>query len=241
MITDVTRMRQGRVCIAGYDADLRCVRPVLPPPRILEAALRVGKRGVICPAAEVEFNFGRTVSDPPHTEDIFYSPNSVRLLRRLPEARWHDVLMATMSPTVEALFGQPILSGPGHYVWRGQGERSIGTVVPQFVREVIYRQRDDGTWDYRLGFEDGKGTPYRLAITDLAWRKVCDHLRANGRASQDISHRSADSLRRRTVFLRIGLARGGLDSFPEHCFLQITGIHTFPDYLKGRTFADFSP
>jgi len=32
VITDVTRMQEGRVCVAGYDNDGNCIRPVLPPP-----------------------------------------------------------------------------------------------------------------------------------------------------------------------------------------------------------------
>jgi hypothetical protein len=32
---------------------------------------------------------------------------------------------------------------------------------------------------------------------------------------------------------------GHWQKFPERCYLQITGIYTFPDYLKGRTFIDF--
>ena len=42
----------------------------------------------------------------------------------------------------------------------------------------------------------------------------------------------------RTTFLRIGLARHW-GKFPDRCYLQITGIYSFPDYLDGRTFADF--
>jgi ATP-dependent DNA helicase RecQ len=41
------------------------------------------------------------------------------------------------------------------------------------------------------------------------------------------------------VVLRIGLTRHW-DAYPDRCFLQITGIHTFPDYLEGQTFADFA-
>jgi hypothetical protein len=46
------------------------------------------------------------------------------------------------------------------------------------------------------------------------------------------------------VYLRIGLARHW---HPDHeqpknrCYLQITGVYTFPDYLGGRCFADFPP
>lgn len=42
------------------------------------------------------------------------------------------------------------------------------------------------------------------------------------------------------VYLRIGLARGW-DKLPDRCYLQITGIYTFPDYLGGREFVDFAP
>jgi hypothetical protein len=43
----------------------------------------------------------------------------------------------------------------------------------------------------------------------------------------------------RTTFLRIGLARHW-DKFPDRCYLQVTGIYTFPDYLRGRNFTDFA-
>ncbi len=39
------------------------------------------------------------------------------------------------------------------------------------------------------------------------------------------------------VFLRIGLARGW-KKYPDRCYLQITGVYVFPDYLHGRCFAD---
>jgi len=40
------------------------------------------------------------------------------------------------------------------------------------------------------------------------------------------------------VYLRIGLARHW-KRFPDRCFLQITGVYSFPDYLGGRCHADF--
>ena len=36
------------------------------------------------------------------------------------------------------------------------------------------------------------------------------------------------------------LARGW-QKFPERCYLQITGVYTFPDYLEGKIFTDFAP
>ena len=40
--------------------------------------------------------------------------------------------------------------------------------------------------------------------------------------------------------LRIGLTRGW-ELHPDRCYLQVTAVHTFPDYLKGLTFAEFAP
>jgi hypothetical protein len=49
---------------------------------------------------------------------------------------------------------------------------------------------------------------------------------------------SAAAKQETTTLLRIGLARLW-EKFPDRCYLQITGIYTFPDYLRGRTFTDF--
>ncbi|MCS6910134.1 MAG: hypothetical protein NZM11_06140 [Anaerolineales bacterium] len=45
---------------------------------------------------------------------------------------------------------------------------------------------------------------------------------------------------RRDVFLAAARERRApaVEKFPGRCFLQITAIHTFPDYLQGKTFAD---
>jgi len=63
---------------------------------------------------------------------------------------------------------------------------------------------------------------------DLAWHYYCDSLRG-----PDVERRllpKADPyLRSSKVYLRIGLARGWKE-FPDRCYLQITGIYTFPDY-----------
>ena len=100
VITEVTRMQEGRVCIAGYDQQGQCLRPVLPPPGIHESALYSGPRPIIFPSAKVEFEFTQPTPQPPHTEDIRYDPASVRFIERQPEERWHKMLEADRSPGV---------------------------------------------------------------------------------------------------------------------------------------------
>ena len=240
VITEVTRMQEGRVCIAGYDQHGQSVRPVLPPPGIHESALYSKKQIIVFPSAKVEFDFTQPTPQPPHTEDVRYDPDSVRFIERQPEQRWHKMLEATLSKCVADIFEQPIHSEHGHYIMDGQGPRSLGTIKPAHIMQVIHELSPDNKWQYRLRFEDGAGAAYRLTITDLAWRYSCDHQRAQGEAPAQVAASMLHVLQKGEVYLRVGLARGW-DKFPDRCYIQLTGVHTFPDYLSGKTFADFAP
>ena len=237
VITDLTRMQRGRVCIAGYDRHKTCIRPVLPPPGIAESDLYQADSLVIYPFALVELSLLKELPDPPHTEDVLYDPTSVRFLRTVQSRQ--EILSWSLFDTVGDIFEQPILTSPGYSVMDCQGPRSVGTIQPRRVTRVIYEPGEEGAWDYRLEFSDLSDTTYRLKITDLTWHYYCDSLRDEKRDPKRIAAELSETLRARTIYLRIGLARGW-SKFPERCFLQINSIFTFPDYLEGKIFADFS-
>ncbi|MBM3134731.1 MAG: hypothetical protein FJZ89_05460 [Chloroflexi bacterium] len=240
VITDVTRMREGRVCVAGYDQDGNCIRPVLPPPGIHERTLYSQGRLIVFPFAVVEYDLLQPVPQPPHTEDYRYDPTSVCFREQLDENRKRELLTKTLFPSVKAVFEVPIYSDIGYYVIEGQGPRSIGTIQPKRMTKAIYEQSLEGTWKYRLGFVDGAGMLYWLTVTDLTWRYYNDHQRKAGRDPAAISRSLTSVLKSRAVYLRVGLTRGW-EEFPGRCFIQITGVYTFPDYLEGRTIADLAP
>ena len=87
VITDLTRMQEGRVCIAGYDHDGNCIRPVLPPPGIHEHTLYAQGQPSVFPFAVVEYDLTHPQPQPPHTEDHRYDPTSVRFVERLDTER----------------------------------------------------------------------------------------------------------------------------------------------------------
>jgi hypothetical protein len=240
VITDLTRMQEGRVCIAGYDSELSCLRPVLPPPGVLESMLSDTSGPFIFPSAQVEFDFGQPTPHPPHTEDIVFMPKSPRFVGRLHEECWRTLLSTTQSQCVQSIFEQKIMTDHGAHVLEGHGTRSLGAVQPARVTNAVYRPRKQGKWDYRLGFVDQAGAHFELSVTDLAWRYYLDRQRVKGHAPSTIAVDMAVMLEGRTVYLRIGLARGWAEH-PGECYLQITGVHTFPDYLLGLTFADYDP
>ena len=136
VITDVTRMQRGRVCIAGYDKEQRGVRPVLAPPGIPEGALEMNGQAVIFPFALVELDLTEPRPQPPHTEDVDFAPYSIRFIQ--PVADRKKVLSWSLFESVADIFEQPILSDKGFYVKDCQGPRSLGTIQPRTIVKVIY-------------------------------------------------------------------------------------------------------
>ena len=239
VITDLTRMYQGRVCIAGYNHNRNCIRPVLPPPGIPEDSLFQNNHPIVYPFALVELDLLEPDSQPPHTEDFFFDPNSLHFIRQVHNRE--EVLHWSLFNTVEEIFAQPIHNDFSFYVMECQGERSLGTLKPETIIEAVYEAGVEKTWDYRLKFADQAGNIYRLKITDLTWQYHCTHLRSAEHTPIVIASELTKMLQSSDqVYLRIGLARGW-KKFPERCYLQITGIYTFPDYLQVKTFVYLKP
>ena len=241
-ITDVTRMRQGRVCIAGYDADLRCVRPVLPYPGIDESTLCARGSPAVFPFAQVEFDLREMVCAPPHIEDCRYRSGSPRFIRRLDGGEAQALLDRTSFKSVHDIFGAPLRHDIGLSIMEGEGDRSLGTIRPKKLLDVVYEAAREGRWRYRLRFLDGADAVCWLTVTDLTWRYYCDHRRlvdhcttAEVRSELLAALTGADSL-----YLRLGLTRGW-ERHPDRHFVQITGVYPFPDYAGGRTHAELAP
>jgi hypothetical protein len=225
------------VCIAGYDEMKNCLRPTLPPPGIPETLLCSEGKPLIFPFAIVEMDLFHPRPQPPHTEDIDFDPKTIRFIRRIEDRE--SVLKWSLFGNVKEIFEQPILTGPGFYVVDCQGPRSLGTICPKYIFEVIYgSDTKSGAWYYKIAFRDRDDQIYRLKITDLTWNYYCGHLcSAENKEPAEIAEDFTQTLKRSRVYLRIGLSRGWKE-YPDHCFLQINGIYTFPDYLEGRTFQE---
>lgn len=239
VITDLTRMQHGRVCIAAYRRDARCVRPVVPYDGIMEDWLFDHERAIVRPFAVIELDLLVEQPDPPHTEDWLFDPTYKVWLEDLTSDRKRKVLARIEDPDVASIFGTEIIQEQGWFVAAGTGHRSLGTIYPRQIHTLYYNIREDGKRSYALAFSDQAGERYRLSVTDLAFRRYLDHLYTHYRMRESrAAHMLLNTISRTQVFLRIGLARGW-DRHPDRCYLQITGVYTWPDYLEGRCFADF--
>ena len=239
-ITDLTRMQGPKVCIAGYAKDATCRRPIIPFHGIQEWFLCKDELLIIRPFAVVELDFLCHIPEAPHTEDWEIDRFHRRLVvPQLPDERKQHLLERTSSGSVADIFEAEIHDDFGFYVRAGEGARSLGTIRPAEISGVIYEPKAGGKWDYRMVFKDQAGQVYRLAVTDLAYRCYLDYGRVEvGYPLDELVSRLASFFNQHTTFLRIGLARQW-ERFPDRCYLQITGIYTFPDYLRGRCYADF--
>jgi hypothetical protein len=125
----------------------------------------------------------------------------------------------------------------GKYLKPNSGKRSIGTIRAK-IAEIDLA-------DYRISFYDESGKFYpRRKITDLAFIAYADNFtgsdpRALWAANDGVlkKFRGSDD-----VFIRVGLTRPWKNPEGiEGCWLQVTGIYSFPDYSKDVDFAGFQP
>ncbi len=237
IITDVTAMHGTRVCIAGISTSGRCLRPVLPHPGVLRTHLFYENEVIIFPRAEVELDLSSVHVQKPHIEDKQFNPASVQFIRKLSLKEWREFLESNAFPSVSDIYDHLIQSG--RYVLPGADTRSLGTIICREIHRVQLLNPEGGR-TYRLHFSDQSGVRYSyIPITDLAFRLFCDKRLSKGGHPIKIEKELYNIFRSaERIILRLGLARPWPPG-EEKCYLQVTGIYTFPDYLGGKTFADF--
>lgn len=237
IITDVTRMGGTRVCIAGYsEKKKKNIRPVFAHHGIDESWLYWNGEAVIRPFARMDFIPIVERPDPPHSEDCVIDDDNKVFLGMLSAEEQESFLKSILDASVESIFGAEILNDHGCYIHSNSGLRSLGTIQAHVVN---FSHKEYDRWDYRLIFRDHTDQEYSLQVTDLSFRYYVDHLREEkGLSPQVISFELKNQLKQTKIYLRLGLARRW-EKFPDRCYLQVTGVYTFPDYLEGRCFTDF--
>ena len=124
----------------------------------------------------------------------------------------------------------------------GSGAASLGTLRVELLGIRVTRE-SNGELRYRVLFRNEVGAYNRLSVSDLTFRLWADHVRRSHEGSIEHVNQVLRELFRPSinVWLRIGLARP--KQFESHakpvCYLQVTGIHTLPDYLDGAAWYDF--
>ena len=239
VITDLTYMWDDEICIGGVDRDGNCIRPVTPEGVRRSHIFRDGKL-IAYPSALVEFDLSPvSVVLPPHIEDWYFDPSETLNIVDCTYAQWENILRKSCFDSVDEIFDGH-LEGDRR-VAPESDTRSLGTLCAPRATDVWVDDRY-GRRQFRLDFEDGNGIWHNgYPVNDLAFRTFLeDRIDATGdnRKAADAVLQALQATDR--LYLRIGLARPRpMGNYPPACWTQVTGVYTFPDYLEGRTFADF--
>ena len=229
IITDLSRMHGDGVCIFGIDEEGKPIRPVIPYSSIRESYLFDEKgQQIIKPFVKIEFDLRDTSPEPPHTEDWeINTSNKPRLIGYLSEEDRIKFLGSISDGLVKDIFGAKIHEK--RYINPGEGRRSLGTIKVAKVLDVNYSLKEEGKYQYRITFSDISGEIYDLPITDCAFREYCDAQRIRaGNNPSSISDELRHKLNQSELFLCIGLTR----LFRDVHWLQVSGLHAFPDYRE---------
>lgn len=246
IITDVTRMSNQRVCVAGVTETGVTIRPIFDYQELEEDWLFKDGQAIIRPFALVELDLqDRNLKlRPPHTEDWVVDPHFKRFLGLINVNERLKLLNQTLAPSVSQAFGAEIIHERGFFVNLNQGDCSLRTIRPNSIDFVDHNQFN-GEFKYRIGFTDQNRVSYALTVTDLSFRYFVDDLRERSKLS---SYQLGLDLQRKlsqpNIFLRLGLGRAwhpDADHLRDRHYLQMNGVYTFPDYLDGKCFADFRP
>ena len=239
-ITDVTEMWASQVCVAGITQELDCIRPVV------EGGVQIwdlykDDQPIIFPGAKVWMDFSPAQIAPPHIEDRAFDPRTVEFKDAFDDKHWETLLRKTSSESVQAIFDGNLKE---RRVAPRTRTRSLGTIgdVRILSLNVDMRYEGKGRRVLRMSFEDASRNVYKgFPVNDMAFRGVFKQLlrtyRTMPRAVSSLLERLKKSDR---TYLRIGLARPtAIGNYPESCWVQVTAVYTFPDYLDGRNWSDF--
>lgn len=237
VVTDITRMGYPFICIGAIDKQDRNIRP-------LYRNERFHQDWCCCDGTYIE-PFTKIILDleehrplPPHTEDWYVNPNVLRIREKLSYDEKFRLLNRIKDKNVKEIWGAELQKAEGqqaNFIKNRTGLRSLGTIK---VKKIIRFQHvlQNGRWDYRLTFTDESGALYRMKIVDLTFQTYIDYQRICQEQTpiQIMNDVMENVFNGCDTYLRIGLARGW-GQYPDRCYLQITGVYSFPDRTSARS------
>jgi hypothetical protein len=223
VITHLTRMQPGFICVAGIEPDTgKQIRPVLG--RCLTRDLLHVNGGAFEIGALVDLGPTTYVGRVPEFEDHRFSVKNLRHLRRLKPDQFWSCLTRTTSPCLTDLFGEGLQERHRSCTRPANtGKASLGHFQPETISQFGVN-----FWGkLRTGFSDAHFHP-ELSVTDLRLYRS-DHQTVRIPMVECIANR----LPKTPAILAVGLTRAWQkdgDPAPRH-WLQVNNIHLQEDPL----------
>ena len=224
LVTHLTRMHAGRICVAGVDVDtLRHVRPVVGREGLTSHLLaRYG--GPFDMARIVDLGCPRHKPDRPHVEDYEFSPARVRFRRSATAEEFWQFLQKLARPRLDAIFGEALHEvSPSRYGTDVcQGTASLGYLRPSSRPKLYVKPARDGKRQVRMKLTDGR-LHVDAGVTDLRLFGP-DHATPDAGAIRMANRWLDDS---KCILLGMGLTRKFRpnEGSPYVHYLQVNNVH----------------
>jgi hypothetical protein len=217
VITHLTRMQPGYVCIAGIDpATGEHIRPVVSGRRILREEIAFDGNEI---SVGTELDLGETAPapTPPEVEDHTFDPLRARRVRDWSAAELREFLRAYAVGSLREIFGPDLeADGATASLAVGVGRASLGCLAPSVLPTLMV----DGYNKVKLSlFDEGRQLSVTVADLGLYERDQRTPDLPRVRAAQSAIAAGAE------LFLSVGLSRpwakgGG----PRRHWLQINNV-----------------
>ena len=239
VITDLTQMPSGNeVCVVGIDEAGNCIRPCCDGGFLKDYLYDADGRLVIRHQAKVEFDLHPIICQAPHIEDMGFDPDSIRGKGLCNDKEWESVLQRSSHTSVDSIYEGYLQYNS--WVIPGANTKSIATLSGATIIDIELTEQSIKP---RITFKDSTGCRFNRPASDLTlWDRCYKEVKSKNRTRLEVSRELLNLLQGADcLYLRLGLARPWPQSelSEKRCYLQITGVYTFPDYLGGKSFADF--
>jgi hypothetical protein len=219
VVTQLTRMRARRICVAGIEPDTgRHIRPTTGREHPLTRDLLALEGGPFAIGALLDLGDVTPNPAPPETEDHLFTPEGARVLGHLSSAGYLELLQDHANRRLQTIFGGELTRrGRSYTIDCGRGVASLGILRPRRRPDL----HADGYGKLRVRLR-GEGRPLSLPVTDVRLVEP-DHKTIRAEVVEDLNARMRRGV---DVLLMLGLARpfraAGDDR--ERHWLQVNGI-----------------
>ena len=225
LITHLTRMHGGHICVAGVDQQTRRhVRPVLNNAEPLPFYLLARYGGPFEMGWIVDLGQPRPAPDPPHVEDHVFVPARAKPERPAAAHEFWTLLEELERPRLREIFGTGLCeTGRDRYGTElGQGIASLGFLRPAAPPRLYLTQSREGKPQVRMKLSDGQ-IEADAGVTDLRLFGD-DHATPEPALIRAVAQWIADS---QGVILSVGLTRKfrPSDAAASRHWLQVNNVH----------------
>lgn len=212
IITDVTLMKRGEVCVAGWCPDEgRMIRPLRGGARFWNIGDANPKLFAMGNVVELSGPMKASGRDHPHAHEDGVLPSDPKFLRAMTKPELVAALQPSASPSVEAIFG-PLAER--RFVLKGTTRPSLGA-VDTGAKQIGFKEVErDGEMKLRCWFFDRPNAD-RTYDFPVASKELRDIWKSDG-----LDALNALKVGSRRAHVRIGLA-GDLD---DACYAMVNNV-----------------